>query len=483
MARTFIILFWFALAFTAAFAQQPQISLKASFAGHKKRVTVITFSPDETTLATGSEDGEIRLWQTADRTLKAVLPGHKDGVYQLVFSPSGKSLAASSRGDSTVQLWNVEAGSLRSSLPELAGKRIELHPSPDGRTLAGATNQGFALWDIETGALKGATGKLSQKQEEFQFNSTADRITTESGKDVVNLWDANNGQLIAKLPLQSPRRELKEYPFWKEPKPSFFPKAKFSPDGNLVVTFCWDWAAELWDARNGKLLATLDGHETKRNTAPSGSLLQVLLAKDLTIPDEITWASFSPDNQLVATFAWESTRIWEAKTGALKATLKRDEIQFEQWFFTEYKEVHDVSSEKLRAALVWANQFHAHQRIFSADGKTMVVANPSYKSKSKIMVFDIEAGKVRLEMLMVAKWGFSFNGEWLSRSDVISFALSDKVLVANNEKSIRLFDLADGKALLELEHGGLPTAFSASGKFFAIALKTGEVQLYELNVR
>ncbi len=212
-------------------------------------------------------------------------------------------------------------------------------------------------------------------------------------------------------------------------------------------------------------------------------MLEVLLAKDRTIPDEIRWATFSPDNQLVATFADESTKIWDTATGALKATLKRGETQFDRWFFTEYKEAFDVSSEKLRAALVWANQFFASQRIVSADGKTLVIAHPSYKGKSKIMVFDIEAGKVRLEMLMVARWGFSFNGEWLSRSDAISFSFGDKVLVANNEKSVRLFDLADGKVLLELEHGGLPTAFSASGKFFAVTFKTGEVQLHGLNVR
>lgn len=485
MSRKLAKLVCCALAFSAisAFAQQPQISLKSSLAGHKKRVTAITFSLDEKTLATGSEDGEVRLWQTNDGKPKAVLTGHKDGVYQLVFSSSGKSLAVSSREESSVQLWNVERGSLRASLPELTGKRIELRLSPDGRTLAGVTNHGFALWDVETGALKGATGKLQQKQEEFQFNSTGDRITTEAGSDSVNLWDATNGQLIAKLPLQSPRRELKEYPFWKEPKPSFFPKAKFSPDGNQVITFCGDWAAELWDANNGELIATLDGHETKRSTASSGNLLEALLAKDLTVPDEIHWACFSPDNQLVATFAWGSTRIWEAKTGALKAALKRGETRFERWLFTEYKEVSDVSSEKLRAALAWANQFHAHQRIFSTDGKTMVVANSSYKGKSKIMVFDVEAGKVRLEMLMIAKWGFSFNGEWLSRFDVISLSLDDKVLIANNEKSIRLFDLADGKVLLELELGGQPTAFSSSGKFFAAALKTGEVQLYEMSAQ
>lgn len=481
MLRILANLFWFALALTAtsAYSQQLQISPKTSLAGHKKRITVITFSPDETTLATGSEDGEVRLWHTANGMLKAVLPGHKDGVHQLAFSLNGKSLVASSRGDSAVRLWNVESGSLRVTLQGLTGKRIDLHPSPNGLTLAGVTDYGFALWDLETGALKGATGKLPQKQENFQFNSIGDRITTETGKGIVNLWDATSGQLIVKLPLQSERRELKEYPFWKEPSPSFFPKTRFSPNGKQIVTFCWDWAGELWDAHNGKLLATLDGHVTTRN----GNMLEVLLAKDRTIPDEIRWATFSPDNQLVATFADESTKIWDTATGALKATLKRGETQFDRWFFTEYKEAFDVSSEKLRAALVWANQFFASQRIVSADGKTLVIAHPSYKGKSKIMVFDIEAGKVRLEMLMVARWGFSFNGEWLSRSDAISFSFGDKVLVANNEKSVRLFDLADGKVLLELEHGGLPTAFSASGKFFAVTFKTGEVQLHGLNVR
>lgn len=116
--------------------------------GHMAGVSCLAWAPDSNTLATGSDDKAIRLWErvTANpahecadggRTLVAngagrgrklrtetrggtkgrgPLLGHQNYVYCLAFSPKGNMLASGSY-DEAVFLWDVRAGRLMRSLP------------------------------------------------------------------------------------------------------------------------------------------------------------------------------------------------------------------------------------------------------------------------------------------------------------------------------------------------------------------------------
>ena len=67
----------------------------------------MAFSPDGKTLASGSPDGTVRLWDLAtSRPIGAPLTGHTGLVTSVAFSPDGKTLATGS-ADDTVRLWDV----------------------------------------------------------------------------------------------------------------------------------------------------------------------------------------------------------------------------------------------------------------------------------------------------------------------------------------------------------------------------------------
>src|SRR5437763_7085045 len=61
--------------------------------GHTAPIKALAFSPDGSTLASGSEDCTIKLWDPQTGELKQTLIGPQGEVNALAYSPDGKILA------------------------------------------------------------------------------------------------------------------------------------------------------------------------------------------------------------------------------------------------------------------------------------------------------------------------------------------------------------------------------------------------------
>ena len=86
--------------------------LVATLRGHTGMVTCVAFSPDGNTLASGSMDTAVRIWDVATGEALATLHGHPDQVNAVAFSPDG-TLLASGNGTylgSTGSIWELEGG-------------------------------------------------------------------------------------------------------------------------------------------------------------------------------------------------------------------------------------------------------------------------------------------------------------------------------------------------------------------------------------
>ncbi|CAR29921.1 ZYRO0G20152p [Zygosaccharomyces rouxii] len=133
-----------------------QFQIEADFIGHNNYVNTITASPDGSLVASAGKDGEIMLWNLADKVPMYTLSA-QDEVFALAFSPNRYWLSAAT--SSGIKIFCLDPKYLVDELkPEFAGytKASEPHAvslawSADGQTLfAGYTDNVIRVWQVMT---------------------------------------------------------------------------------------------------------------------------------------------------------------------------------------------------------------------------------------------------------------------------------------------------------------------------------------------
>ena len=134
----------------------------ATLIGHTDFVTSVAFSPNGKTLASGSWDNTIRLWDVASQESIVVLEGHTDRVLSVAFSPDGRTLASGS-DDQTIRLWDVATGQQRDTLLGHTSGVTAVAFSPDRRTLAsaGGWDNTLRLWDLSPAPTPAPTVRIT----------------------------------------------------------------------------------------------------------------------------------------------------------------------------------------------------------------------------------------------------------------------------------------------------------------------------------
>jgi WD40 repeat protein len=105
----------------------------------------VAISPDGSTIAAGSKDHMIYVWNTTDRSHR-IFRGHTDTVCAIAFSPDGSQLVSGSK-DATVRVWHPASGTEIGQRQEHRFAVLSVAFTRDGtRILSGSLDQDVIIW-------------------------------------------------------------------------------------------------------------------------------------------------------------------------------------------------------------------------------------------------------------------------------------------------------------------------------------------------
>jgi WD40 repeat protein len=263
-------------------------------------VYACAYSPDGKTIAVGSTDARLRLFDAATGRRLRELKGHKDDVTCLAYSPNGQILASGSL-KGTICLHETASGKM---IRRFGGKEDRvwgLAFTPDGKKLvSGGGSQNWEnkdypvrIWDVNTG--KQLQTLLGHKQgirtlavsPDGKWLASAAKTTFDKNEDGhIRLWDLASGKLVRIL---------------KGQKYGMYSLA-FSPDSKLLASGSHDGTVWLWELASGK--------DVRRLEIAGGSVLSLAI---------------SPDGKILAAGGdRQSLHLWELNTGKVLYHLPRE---------------------------------------------------------------------------------------------------------------------------------------------------------------
>ena len=83
-----------------------------SIDGHARGTTAVTFSPQQSTLATAGNDGMVRLWSVFSGRLEMAFDGDATAIGHVAYTADGRWLIATSRDDYDLRIWNLAEAEL-----------------------------------------------------------------------------------------------------------------------------------------------------------------------------------------------------------------------------------------------------------------------------------------------------------------------------------------------------------------------------------
>jgi len=212
-----------------------------NLAGHQGDVYSVAFDPVSRTLASGSDHSRVKLWEVATGKRLRVLEGHEGLVVSVAFDPKGRTLASGSY-DKTVRLWDVASGQLLCTLEGHKSHIRSVAFDPEGRTLAsGGFDRTVKLWEVASGKLYHSIEAHEDIINSVAFDPAHESLASGSRDTTVKLWQASTGKLIRTL----------------EGHTSFIEAIAFSKDGRLLASKSNDGTLRLWSCETWETVAVI----------------------------------------------------------------------------------------------------------------------------------------------------------------------------------------------------------------------------------
>ncbi|KAH8554684.1 WD40-repeat-containing domain protein [Umbelopsis sp. PMI_123] len=266
-----------------------------------KDVTTLDWNPSGTLLATGSYDGQARIW-TPRGELRCVMTQHRGPIFSLKWNKKGDLLLSGS-ADNTTVVWNPETGDMK--------QQFELHKLAildvdwmDDTTFAScSTDQTIRLCKVgSTKPLRTWHGHEDEVNA-VRWDPTGEWLASCSDDTTAKIWSPDSDQCVQEIR----GHELQIYTLQWAP---YFERSGPDASPRILATGSFDATIRIWDALRGTCLHVLKNHT-----------------------EAVYSISFSPDARLLCSGSFdEMLNIWDAKKGTLLKTYKGNGGIFEVHF-------------------------------------------------------------------------------------------------------------------------------------------------------
>jgi WD40 repeat protein len=254
----------------------------------------VAFSSEGQKIATGSWDGELKLWKASSGNLLRTICSDTNLVFwDVAFSPDNRQIITGC-GDGWVRVWAVDTGrQILAFSGHNTAPVLSVSFSSDGRKILSSGEDGTAsVWDAGDGA------NLFRRQERHRLvravfspdgqcfaTASEDALRSTAEDAPITIWDATDGRKLLTLPGQV----------------GGVSNLAYSPDGRHIVSGGMGRTAVIWDTSTGRMVHSLDGH--------SDQVIRVLFT--------------GGRNARVITGCFDHTsKVWDAATGQELVTLR-----------------------------------------------------------------------------------------------------------------------------------------------------------------
>ena len=162
---------------------------KNNFTKHIGNVYSLSFYFDGSSLAVGI-DNKVYLLDAVTGKVSKIFP-HVGNVYSVRFSPDGNTLATGS--DDKVRLWDVTTGTIRTTFDTIFGEHTpnikSVRFSPDGKALAASINNTVHLWDVATRDISAVLKGHARYVHSISFSPDGSTLASGSADGTVLLWE------------------------------------------------------------------------------------------------------------------------------------------------------------------------------------------------------------------------------------------------------------------------------------------------------
>ncbi|GAA6002410.1 hypothetical protein JCM10207_001106 [Rhodosporidiobolus poonsookiae] len=216
--------------------------------GHYFDMNTLSFSADGQQVATGGDDGKVKLWNATSGFCFVTFEDHSSAVTAVEFAKQGQVVFSASL-DGTVRAFDlIRYRNFRTFTTPSPVQFNSLAVDPSGEIVcAGGTGDGFEIymWSTQTGKLVDVLAGHEGPVSALAFSPLGDRLVSASWDKSIRVWDVY-GRSAAVEPFQLKADAL---------------ALAFRPDGKEVAVSTLDGQISFWDVQNGVQRTLIEGRK------------------------------------------------------------------------------------------------------------------------------------------------------------------------------------------------------------------------------